>query len=167
MSKRQKGQRGVAIIEFALILPLLLLLTFITTELGRAIWQYNTLTKSVRDAARYLSTQQPGSAAAVTTARNLMVYGNPAGTGSPLAIGLSLDHVPAPSGDDPGCCRWQEVTTTPVNGSSKLINTVTVRISGYTFNSMFPSAFGVNFGAFPFSDVTATMRSAMAGGAGP
>lgn len=154
MSKRQRAQRGVAIVEFALVLPLLLLLTFITTEFGRAIWQYNTLTKSVRDAARYLSTQQPGSAAAVTTARNLMVYGNPAGSGDPLALGLSLSHVPAAS-----CCTWQEVTSTPVNGSSKLINTVTVRISGYTFNSMFPSAFGVNFGAFPFSDITATMRS--------
>lgn len=148
MSKRQTGQKGVAIIEFALVLPLMLLLTFMTTELGRAIYQYNTLTKSVRDSVRYLSTQPPGSAAAVTTARNLMVYGNPAGTGSPLALGLSLSHVPAAS-----CCTWQTAGANPV------INTVTVRISGYTFNSLFPSAFGVNFGAFPFSDITATMRS--------
>ena len=52
----KRRQKGVAIVEFALILPFLLLLTFITTEFGRAIWEYNTLTKSVRDAARYLST---------------------------------------------------------------------------------------------------------------
>lgn len=159
MSHKPKAQKGVAIVEFALVLPLLLLLTFITTELGRAIYQYNILTKSVRDGARYLSTQQPGSAAAITTARNLMVYGNPAGTGSPLAIGLSLSHVPAAS-----CCTWTEVTSTPVNGSSKLINTVTVRISGYSFTSLFASAFGVNFGTFPYSDITATMRSALVGG---
>lgn len=147
-------QKGVAIVEFALILPLMLVMTFITTEFGRAIWQYNTLTKSVRDAARYLSTTEPESAAHITKARNLMVYGNLDGTGEPLALGLSLSNVPVDT-----CCSWQEVTTTPVNGSSKLIKTVTVRISGYTFNSMFPSAFGVNFGAFPFSDITATMRS--------
>ena len=54
-------QNGVALVEFALILPLLLLLTFITTEFGRAVYQYNTITKSVRDAVRYLSTQTPGT----------------------------------------------------------------------------------------------------------
>ena len=55
----KRRQKGVAIVEFALVLPFLLLLTFITTEFGRAIWEYNTLTKSVRDAARYLSIQTP------------------------------------------------------------------------------------------------------------
>ena len=55
----EERQKGTAIVEFALVLPFLLLLTFITTEFGRAIWQYNTLAKSVRDAARYLSLQTP------------------------------------------------------------------------------------------------------------
>jgi Flp pilus assembly protein TadG len=138
-------QKGVAIVEFALILPFLLLMTFFTTEFGRAIWQYNTLTKAVRDSARYLSLQTPGDAAAITKARNLTVYGNLSGTGSPLAIGLSAANVPAPT--------WQTAGTNPV------INTVTVRITGYTFNSMFVSAFGLPFGAVPFADITATMRS--------
>jgi Flp pilus assembly protein TadG len=169
MSHKPKAQKGVAIVEFALVLPILLLLTLMTTELGRAIYQYNILTKSVRDGARYLSTQSPGSAAAITTARKLMVFGNPAATDSdpPLAIGLSLTNVPVPSGGDDDCCKWQEVTTTPVNGSSKVINTVTVRISGYSFNSMFASAFGVTFGTFAFPDITATMRTALVGGSGP
>jgi Flp pilus assembly protein TadG len=149
MNKRQKG---VAIVEFALVLPFLLLLTFITTEYGRAIWQYNTVTKSVRDAARYLSTQQPGTH--ITQARNLAVYGNLAGTGTPLALGLTLANVPVDS-----CCTWQEVSSTPVNGSAPLINTVTVRITGYSFHSVFASAFGVPFGTVLFSDITATMRS--------
>ena len=138
-------QKGVAIVEFALILPFLLLMTFITTEFGRAIWQYNTLTKAVRDSARYLSAQTPGDPTAITKARNLTVFGNLSGTGSPLAIGLSTANVPAPT--------WQTAGTNPV------INTVTVRITGYTFNSMFASAFGLPFGAVPFSDITATMRS--------
>src|SRR5512133_4185192 len=83
--KRKQG--GVALVEFALILPFLLLLSIITFEFGRAIWQYNTLTKSVRDAARYLSLQTPGTK--ITQARNLMVYGNLAGSGAPLALGLT------------------------------------------------------------------------------
>lgn len=139
----KKRQKGVAIVEFALILPFLLLLTFITTEFGRAIWEYNTLTKSVRDAARYLSIQTPGTH--VAEARNLMVYGNLAGSGTPLALGLSTLNVPDPT--------WQTAGTNPV------INTVTVRITGYTFNSMFTSVWGVPFGTFTYGDITATMRS--------
>jgi Flp pilus assembly protein TadG len=148
-------QKGVAIIEFALILPFLLLLSFFTIEFGRAIWQYNTLTKSVRDGARYLSTQPPGNAAAITAARNLIVYGNPAGTGAPLAIGLSTSNVRAQD------IFWLPVTSTAVNGSAPLINTVTVRIHDYRFNSMWTSVFGLPFGQVPFSDITATMRSAL------
>lgn len=138
-----KRQNGVALVEFALVLPFLLLLTMITTEFGRAMYQYNTLTKSVRDAVRYLSIQTPGTH--LTEARNMMVYGNTAGTGTPLALGLTSSHVPDPT--------WQTAGTNPV------INTVTVRIEGYTFNSLFPSVFGIPFGSVTFSNVTATMRS--------
>ena len=53
----KKKQNGVALVEFALVLPLLLILTFITTEFGRALYQYNTIAKSLRDASRYLSAQ--------------------------------------------------------------------------------------------------------------
>jgi len=156
-----KGQRGVAIVEFALILPFLLILTFITIDFGRAIWEYNTLTKAARDASRYLAIQPPGEK--ITQARNLMVYGklNLAGTETPLALNLSLANVPAPT-DPPSptdCCTWQEVTTTPVNGSSKVIKTVTVRITGYTFNSIFTNAFGLPFGAITFPAISATMRT--------
>jgi Flp pilus assembly protein TadG len=140
-----KKQRGVAIVEFALVLPLLLLLMFITVDYGRAVWQYNTLVKSVRDSVRYLSAQTVGDAAAITKARNLVVYGNTAGSGTPLALGLSLSNVPTPT--------WQTA------GSNPVINTVTVRISGYTFDPMIASVMGLSFGSLTFPDITATMRS--------
>lgn len=141
-----KPQRGVALVEFALILPLLLVLTFFTTEFGRAMYQYNSMTKSVRDAARYLSLQLPNTQ--TTEARNLAVYGNLAGTGNPVASGLTPGHVPAPV--------WQAEGVDPV------INTVTVEIQGYAFQSMFTTAFGVNFapgGVITFSNIRATMRA--------
>jgi Flp pilus assembly protein TadG len=144
-------QSGVALVELALIIPLLLLLTFITTEFGRAMFEYNVVTKSTRDAVRYLSFQTPGTH--IAEAQNLMVYGNLAGTGTPLVRGLSLANVPAAS-----CCTWQTAGTNPV------INTVTVRISGFTFHSLFINVFGVVFGDangdIVFSDITATMRGA-------
>lgn len=130
--------------EFALILPLLLVLTFITTEFGRAVYEYNTVTKSVRDAVRYLSVQTPGTG--IAQANNLVVYGNPAGTGSPLARGLSLSNVATPV--------WTSAGADPV------IEVVTVRVTGYTFVSLFTTAWGLSFGSFTFSDITASMRAA-------
>ena len=138
-------QHGVALVEFALILPLLLILTFVTTEYSRALFQYNILTKSVRDAARYLSVYNPGDTTKFPIAKNLVVYGNPAGSGSPLVIGLTTSLVPNPV--------WQTAGTAPV------INTVTIRVTGYVFTPLFASAFGVSFGNLAFADINATMRA--------
>jgi hypothetical protein len=145
LDKLRRGQWGVALIEFALVLPLLLVVTFICTEYSRALFQYNTLTKSVRDAARYLSTQNPGTK--IAEAKNLVVYGNPFGTGSPLVIGLTLSQVPDPV--------WQLAGTSPV------INTVTISVTNYTFTPLFGSVFGLNFGAMTFPSISATMRAAL------
>lgn len=143
-------QRGAALVELALITPLLLILSFITTEFGRALYEYNSVTKSTRDAVRYLSVQTPGTH--IAEARNLVVYGNTAGTGPALARGLSLANVPVAS-----CCVWATAGADPV------ITTVTVRVSGYTFHSLFPSVMGLVFadanGDLVFSDITATMRA--------
>jgi len=141
--KVKNRQGGIALVEFALVLPLLLLMTFIVTEYSRALYQYNTLAKSVRDAARYLSSQDPGTH--ITEAKNLVVYGNPAGTGTPLAIGLTASKVPDPV--------WA------TRGSSPVINTVTISINGYAFTPIFASAFGLNFGTITYANITATMRA--------
>ena len=68
--------RGVAAVEFALLLTPLILLVFGTTELGRAIYSYDTLDKTVRDAARHLSQHGPGDATAAAEARCLAAYGS-------------------------------------------------------------------------------------------
>lgn len=140
----KSSETGVALTEFALILPLLLILTFITTEFGRALYQYNTITKSVRDAARYLSVQTAGTK--INEAKNLIVFGNTAGTGARLTAGLELANVPAPT--------WQSAGTNPS------INTVTIQVTNYTFRSLFTTAFGVNFGNITYGPISATMRSA-------
>jgi Flp pilus assembly protein TadG len=136
-------QQGVALVEFAFVLPLLLVLSLVSTELGRAVYRYNTTAKAVRDAVRYLSVQTPGTH--VTEARNLIVYGNVAGTGPMLDTALSAANVPAPT--------WQ------TTGSNPLINTVTIRVSGYQFRPLVTNMFGTQFAAIPFNDISATMRS--------
>lgn len=51
----RRNVSGSAAAEFALILPLLVLLCFGAIELGRALRDYHVVTESVRDAARFLA----------------------------------------------------------------------------------------------------------------
>ena len=102
--------RGLAMTEMAIAVPVALILVLATADLGRAFWQYNTLTKSVRDAARYAAGQGLyGSTGNVivtddlrTQVQNLVVYGNTAGSGSPLLAGLTTSGVDieSPGEDD-------------------------------------------------------------------
>lgn len=139
----KRRQRGVAIVEFALIVPILLVLMFIVTEFGRAMMQYNTIAKSARDAARYLSIQLPGTK--IAEAKNLVVYGNPAGTGSPLVPGLTVSNVADPV--------WEPAGTDPV------ITIVRIEITGFTFQPMMSEVIGQSIGPLTLTPIRATMRS--------
>ena len=55
-SGSRRRQRGVAAIEMAITLPVLLFMLLAIAEFGRAFHQYNTLSKAVHSATRYLST---------------------------------------------------------------------------------------------------------------
>lgn len=46
---------GAAAVEFAILLPLLILIVGGIIEFGRVFWYYDALTKATRDGARYLS----------------------------------------------------------------------------------------------------------------
>ncbi|MEN8133850.1 MAG: TadE family protein [Pseudomonadota bacterium] len=74
-------QRGLVVIELAITLPLVLLIMLATAEVGRAIYQYTTLTKAVEAGSRYYaSTALDSSIPDVTkkiTTENLIVFGSP------------------------------------------------------------------------------------------
>lgn len=139
-----RQQHGVALVELAFILPFMILLSMIVIEFGRALYEYNTVTKSVRDAVRYLSQQAPNTQCA--NAQNLVVYGTTTAGSTPLAPGLNTSEV---------SCSWQTAGTFP------LINTVTVTVTGYRFQSMVTGVFGTRLtnGGITFSNIAATMRS--------
>jgi Flp pilus assembly protein TadG len=93
-------QRGVAVVEFTIALPLLLFLLLATAEVGRVLSQYDTLTKSVRDASRYVAGKALNPAGIVSISpqlssetRNLLATGSIGGSGSPLLRGLSASNV--------------------------------------------------------------------------
>ena len=55
--KRARHQQGVAIVEFTITLPLLLLTLLAFGEFGRMLYQYNSLLQGSRDAARFVASQ--------------------------------------------------------------------------------------------------------------
>ena len=47
-----RDDRGQSLVEFALTLPMLLVVMFMITEFGRALYQYNVLAQATREGAR-------------------------------------------------------------------------------------------------------------------
>jgi len=158
--------RGVAAIELAIVLIPLLVLVFGITEFGRAMYEYNTVVKAVRDGARYLSTQNVGIGRA--TAQCIVVYGRitPC-SGTPLAPGLStaiVETVDAANctAADVGLTAGCTVSQQSVPTGSGVVNTVTVRVNGYVFTSLVSFALGnvtvgTPSGTITFGPISATM----------
>lgn len=81
--------RGIAAVEFVVTAPFLLLLMLAGAEIGRAFIQYQVLSYSVRQSARYVSENAINGTTGVvslsnqtiTRARNLAVFGNVLGSG--------------------------------------------------------------------------------------
>lgn len=71
-----KSQRSQALIEFALVSPVLLLLTFGVVDVGRAIFFYDTVNHAAREGARTAvraSNQLPTDADVINTVTGQMV----------------------------------------------------------------------------------------------
>lgn len=91
MMRRNKKQGGVVAVEFAILIIPMVLIVFGITELGRAFYQYNTLVKATRDAARYKSFTNQGVNEA--EAKCLAVTGDDSCSGTPLVNGLNTNMV--------------------------------------------------------------------------
>ncbi|MET0648380.1 MAG: TadE/TadG family type IV pilus assembly protein [Pyrinomonadaceae bacterium] len=115
-----RNERGTQLVELAIVLPVVLILLGASAEFGRFFYTYQTLSKATRTGARYLMTE---SAAGISDAKakNLVVYGNPSGTGTPVLSGLS----------------GANVRVVRTGGSSAFPARVTVRIEGYVYQPVF------------------------------
>ncbi len=91
VGSRSHGPRGQALVEFALILPVLLLLIFGLIDGGRLIFTYNTLQNAARDAARVAIVNQ--STAGTNTCDTTSATAYP--TGCAIQSGLDLAIAPA------------------------------------------------------------------------
>lgn len=160
---KRAAMRGAVAVEFAILLIPMLLMVFGVVEYGRALYQYNTLAKAVRDSARLLAQNNPTDADyPLADAKCLAVYGHNAPCTSdetPLVPGLTTAMVYVCNPADSSACPG--TTYANVSTGSGAINLVEVRIKGYVFNYWFnPAVFFVPNSAttLNFGDIHTTMR---------
>ncbi len=66
-ARRHRGQAGQQLVEFALIVPVLLMVLLGVLDLGRSFYTYISLTNAAREAARFAAVNNtPASGAQVT-----------------------------------------------------------------------------------------------------
>ncbi|MBR8293317.1 pilus assembly protein [Burkholderia cenocepacia] len=161
---RRLRTRGVVAVEFALVLMPMIMLATGVAEFGRAIYQYETLTKATRDAARYLSVWLPtDSAYPVSQAQCLVVYGSTTcgSSGTELVPGLTTSMVTicdaqrttgCSDASDPS--QFANLPTYDSNNNAAsgtatgAINVVEVKISGYQYQPIpaYPWLPSITFG---------------------
>jgi Flp pilus assembly protein TadG len=129
-------QKGVAAIELAFVLPLMLILVFGITELGRALYQYNGLVKATRGAVRYLALQDLANAdlgVVHQKTQNIAVCGNENCSGlPPLVTGLTTSLVKVCDYATNKC----EPTHKNVETGQGTVDMASVAIDGFAFKSI-------------------------------
>lgn len=94
LGRFRSDERGVQLLEVAIVIPILLMLFGAVAEFGRYFYEYTTVAKAARVGARYLANKSVTSGKDYATpAKNLVVYGNIGGTGTPVLPGLSPANV--------------------------------------------------------------------------
>jgi len=120
----KRSDSGVALVELAIVLPILLVMFAAVAEFGRYFYEYTTLAKSSRDAVRFLATAYTDGRDDAA-AKNLVVYGNLTGTGDPILNGLTTANIEIlrlkQDGTAAGCIPF----------------TVTIRVTNFKHVSLF------------------------------
>ena len=135
ISQKKNLEGGVATIEFAVTAAFFLMMLLAVFSGGYLFWAHNALVEATRRGARYAANQCkpdlsgcPDSDTTIERVRNVTIYGNPEGTGSPLIQSLQPENVTieysantAPEGQLP-------------NDFGTARGTVSVKIESYNFN---------------------------------
>jgi Flp pilus assembly protein TadG len=118
MLRIKKNERGSTLVEFAIGVTVFVTAMFAVLEFGRALWVHNALSDAARRGARYAVLHSAGSDAEI---KNIVVYGNAAGTGQPMLNDLTTANV-----------------NVVYNNFGLNDGTVAVSITGYQFQLVIP-----------------------------
>ena|SRR6185295_6827896 len=90
LKRCKDNERGSTLVEFSIGVTVFATAMFAVLEFGRVLWSHNALTDAARRGARYAVMHTANDSAAV---KNIVVYGDAAGTGNPMLPNLSAANV--------------------------------------------------------------------------
>src|SRR5215212_5175139 len=95
LNRFRRDERGVQLLELAIVIPILLMTFAAVAEFGRYFYEYTTAAKAARVGARYMASRSLDNVNVnwETLTKNLVVYGNTDGSGSPVLPGLTPANV--------------------------------------------------------------------------
>jgi Flp pilus assembly protein TadG len=119
-----RSERGAALVEFALVVPLLMLMMCATIDFGLAVYTLNNLTAAAREGGRYAAVQDQASwtSGSAATATKTRVYNYIAGMNN---TGLTAAQI-------------QALIT--VSNPDATTGIITVQITGYPYKPVTPLA---------------------------
>ncbi len=119
------NERGAALVEFAMVATVFIMVLFGVIEFGRMFWTHNALRDAARRGVRYAAVRKNDSAG-ITAVKKMVVYGDPnanPASAAPLLPGLTTSNV--------------NVEYQNYNGIL-LSSRATVSITGYNFQFSVP-----------------------------
>jgi Flp pilus assembly protein TadG len=132
------SERAAALVEFAIVLPILLLIVFGIVDFGRALYTANNLTSAVREGARLASTQ---------------ITPDPTVAGSKTAVSNAVSSYVVAFGGNAGAPTVSET----FSGAPPNMQSITVQIVSYPFTPITPLAGLIGLGTIRMSP-SATFR---------
>ena len=138
-----ESERGAALVEFALVVPFLMLIMCATIDFGLAVYTLNNLTAAVREGGRFASSRIPAPRANDIAVQD-RVYGYISQMNN---NGMTQAQVRA------------TITNTAMDANGN----ITVKITGYIYKPFTPLAPLLNLGVINLNR-TAIFRSEMAPG---
>jgi len=118
LKKNKKNEKGSTLVEFAIGVLVFATAMFAVLEFGRVLWAHNALTDAARRGARYAVLHTAND---VDQVKNVVVFGDAAGTGNPMLPNLTAENV-----------------NVAYNGFGLNDGTVTVSITNYQFQLVIP-----------------------------
>ena len=138
--KQGKSEKGQSLVEMALVCLIFFFLLFGILEFGRALWTYNTIVQSTREAARWavVNVANAADSTDINRARNIVIYGYPdVSSGAPLVPGLDSATVTV------------VIQPLQTDASGTAINEkISVSVSNYQFQFIVPIAPTITIPAF-------------------
>jgi len=90
LKKNRNNERGATLVEFSIGVLVFATAMFAVLEFGRVLWAHNALTDAARRGVRYATLHAETD---VDQVRNVVVFGDAAGTGNPMLPNLAKEDV--------------------------------------------------------------------------